>query len=103
MPTENGFRLQLIAHFPSSCSNVLYFPLYQQPRFSETPLKTDEDVNNWLRFYEMSAPLVCVGVLESHDPVSEVKSFQFGYFPGDCIHTNHPFSTHASYIFLGTA
>ena len=43
---------------------------HYQPRFSETPLKTDADVNNWLKFYEMSAPLVCVGVFESHDPVS---------------------------------
>ena len=40
-----------------------------QPDFSETPLNTDEDVNNWLQFYDMSAPLVCLSEFVSHDPV----------------------------------
>ena len=40
-----------------------------QPDFSDVPLNCDEDVDNWLNFYEMNAPLVCVGELVSHDPV----------------------------------
>ena len=44
--------------------------LLPQPRFSKDPLESDEAVNRWLKFYEMNAPLVCVGVFESVDPVS---------------------------------
>lgn len=38
--------------------------------FSTVPLNTDDDVNNWLHFYNMSAPLVALGTLVSGDPVS---------------------------------
>ena len=41
-----------------------------QPDFSSTPLNTDAAVDEWLQFYEMEAPLVCVGELISHDPVN---------------------------------
>uniref|UniRef100_A0A8B9PWN5 Chromosome 11 open reading frame 54 n=1 Tax=Apteryx owenii TaxID=8824 RepID=A0A8B9PWN5_APTOW len=40
------------------------------PEFSACPLNTDEDVNNWLKFFEMKAPLVCQPVIVSRDPVS---------------------------------
>ncbi|XP_060627086.2 ester hydrolase C11orf54 homolog [Anolis sagrei] len=36
--------------------------------FSECPLKTDAEVNNWLKFFEMKAPLICQPVLVSTDP-----------------------------------
>ncbi|KAM7443036.1 hypothetical protein ABFA07_008127 [Porites harrisoni] len=54
--------------------------IHVMPRFSETPLKTDADVNNWLKFYEMSAPLVCVGVFESHDPGLDLRVEHFHCF-----------------------
>ncbi|GJQ71658.1 hypothetical protein Trydic_g11354 [Trypoxylus dichotomus] len=31
--------------------------------FSTTPINSDEELNNWLRFYNMSAPLIAVGTL----------------------------------------
>ena len=40
-----------------------------QPDFSTTPIDSNEKVDEWLRFYEMSAPLVSVGCLVSTDPV----------------------------------
>lgn len=40
------------------------------PDFSTTPLHTEDDVNSWLKFYNMSAPLIAVGTLVSADPVS---------------------------------
>lgn len=44
----------------------------RQPReFSACPLYTNDDVNNWLKHFEVSAPLVCQSVLVSKDPVSE--------------------------------
>ena len=46
-----------------------------QPEFSEKPLNSNEDVNQWLRFYNMSAPLICLSVLISKDPVSGLASF----------------------------
>ncbi|KAJ8312158.1 hypothetical protein KUTeg_009531, partial [Tegillarca granosa] len=42
--------------------------LHIMPDFSATPLKSQSEVDNWLKFYEMDAPLVCVGELVSHDP-----------------------------------
>jgi len=40
------------------------------PDFSKTPIATDEKLNQWLRFYNMSAPLTAVGTFVSKDPVS---------------------------------
>jgi hypothetical protein len=42
--------------------------LHVMPDFSKTPLNTTEEKLSWLRFYDMSAPLVCLSVLHSHDP-----------------------------------
>ncbi|MEE6518600.1 hypothetical protein FKM82_029702 [Ascaphus truei] len=43
------------------------------PEFSACPLNTDEDVNRWLKFFEMRAPLICQSVFVSHDPVSPLR------------------------------
>ncbi|KAG9464735.1 hypothetical protein GDO78_019462 [Eleutherodactylus coqui] len=45
--------------------------LHVMPReYSVCPLNTDEDVDRWLKFYDMKAPLICQSVFISHDPVS---------------------------------
>ncbi|TKC47919.1 hypothetical protein EI555_012961 [Monodon monoceros] len=41
--------------------------------FSSCPLNSDEDVNKWLRFYEMKAPLVCLPVFISRDPGFDLR------------------------------
>ncbi|KAJ7320081.1 hypothetical protein JRQ81_019592 [Phrynocephalus forsythii] len=41
--------------------------------FSACPLNTDEDVNNWLKFFEMKAPLICQPVLVSQDPGFDLR------------------------------
>lgn len=38
--------------------------------FSTTLLDTEEQLNNWLRFYNMSTPLVAVGTFVSSESVS---------------------------------
>ncbi|NWX95789.1 CK054 hydrolase, partial [Nothoprocta ornata] len=43
------------------------------PEFSACPLNTDEDVNNWLKFFEMKAPLVCQPVIVSRDPGLDLR------------------------------
>ena len=43
------------------------------PKFSETPLESNEDVENWLKFYEMEAPFMNLSVFVSRDPVSLVN------------------------------
>ncbi|XP_066244806.1 ester hydrolase C11orf54 homolog isoform X1 [Euwallacea similis] len=35
--------------------------------FSKTPITDNNAVNNWLKFYEMSAPLIAVGTFTSND------------------------------------
>lgn len=37
------------------------------PEFSSTPLYSEDELNKWLNFYTMSAPLVAVGTLMSSD------------------------------------
>lgn len=44
------------------------------PDFSVTPIHTEEDLVNWLNFFNMSAPLIAVGTLVSADPVSNLGS-----------------------------
>lgn len=39
------------------------------PDFSKTPINTETDLNNWLKFFEVSTPLVGLGYLVSRDPV----------------------------------
>ncbi|XP_019385883.1 PREDICTED: ester hydrolase C11orf54 homolog [Crocodylus porosus] len=43
------------------------------PEFSACPLNTDEEVNNWLKFFEMKAPLVCQPVIVSRDPGFDLR------------------------------
>ncbi|XP_039612934.1 ester hydrolase C11orf54 homolog isoform X2 [Polypterus senegalus] len=43
------------------------------PEFSVCPLKTDDDVNNWLKYFEVSAPLICQSVLVSKDPGLDLR------------------------------
>jgi len=47
--------------------------LHVMPDFSKTPLKTDEDVEEWLHFYEADAPLVCLSTFVSHDPGLDLR------------------------------
>jgi hypothetical protein len=47
--------------------------------FSKTPINTDEELNNWLKFYNMSAPLVTVGTLINSDHVT-TDIFLFWFF-----------------------
>ncbi|KAI1285889.1 Ester hydrolase C11orf54 -like protein [Halotydeus destructor] len=39
--------------------------IHVMPDFSKTPLTSDDDVNNWLKFFECEAPLVCLSTLHS--------------------------------------
>ena len=47
--------------------------LHVMPDFSETPLNTNEDVNNWLNFYNMDSPLICLSVFHSNDPGMDLR------------------------------
>ena len=55
------------------------FDFSQQPDFSKTPLVTESDIFNWLKFYEMDAPLIHVGEIVSADPeVTTLEQFRNG-------------------------
>ncbi|XP_064612876.1 ester hydrolase C11orf54-like [Liolophura sinensis] len=51
--------------------------LHIMPSFSKVPLTCDEDVDKWLKYYEMSAPIICVGELISHDPDLDLRMEHF--------------------------
>lgn len=42
------------------------------PDFSKRPLTSGEDFNDWLKFYNMSAPLIAVGTLVTGQTVSKI-------------------------------
>ncbi|XP_073716722.1 ester hydrolase C11orf54 homolog isoform X1 [Misgurnus anguillicaudatus] len=43
------------------------------PEFSSCPLKTNEDVDKWLRYFEVSAPFICQSVMVSKDPGLDLR------------------------------
>ncbi|XP_003385232.1 PREDICTED: ester hydrolase C11orf54 homolog [Amphimedon queenslandica] len=47
--------------------------LHIMPDFSQTPLTTNEGVNKWLQFYNMSSPLTCLSVFISCDPGLDLR------------------------------
>jgi len=57
--------------------------LHVMPDFPSTPFKSMEDLDNWLQYYEMQAPLVCLSVFHSIDPGLELR-----------MEHTHCFSTH---------
>ena len=52
---------------------TLIIYVHTQPNFSERPLTCDAEVNEWLKFYEMSSPLVCLSEFVSHDPGLDLR------------------------------
>lgn len=42
--------------------------LHVMPHFSATPIESESGLNQWLKFFPMSAPLVCLSIFISHDP-----------------------------------
>eukprot|EP00037_Helgoeca_nana_P019285 m.187699 g.187699 ORF g.187699 m.187699 type:complete len:317 (-) comp24800_c0_seq1:208-1158(-) len=58
--------------------------LHVMPDFSETPLTTDSEVEDWLHFYNADAPLICLcGSAVSHDPGFDLR-----------VEHTHVFSSH---------
>jgi hypothetical protein len=42
--------------------------LHVMPDFSKEPLRSPAEVNDWLCYYDVDEPVVCVGEMVSHDP-----------------------------------
>lgn len=59
--------------------------------FSKTPLHSETDLNNWLKFYEVDTPLVGLGYLVSHDPDLDLRPQHFHLF------SNHGVGGHYHY------
>ena len=47
--------------------------LHVMPDFSPTPLSTDQQVNDWLRYFEAQAPLICLSTFHSTDPGQDLR------------------------------
>jgi len=47
--------------------------LHVMPDFSKTPITTNAQVDEWLNFYEMHAPLVCLSTFVAHDPGLDLR------------------------------
>ncbi|XP_059614336.1 ester hydrolase C11orf54 homolog [Phlebotomus argentipes] len=48
--------------------------------FSKTPINTEEQLNSWLKFYDMSAPLVAVGTLVTGEMDMDLRLQHFHSF-----------------------
>jgi len=57
--------------------------LHVMPPFSQTPLCSDDEVNQWLKYFEASAPLICLTAFHSVDPGQDLR-----------VEHTHCFSTH---------
>jgi len=55
------------------CATKGKLKIHVMPKFSEVPLQTDKDVENWLNFYEMDGPFTCLSVLVSNDPGLDLR------------------------------
>lgn len=49
-------------------------------QFSETPLNTEDDLNKWLTFHEMSAPLIAVGTMVTNEADLDLRLQHFHSF-----------------------
>ncbi|XP_002738479.1 ester hydrolase C11orf54-like [Saccoglossus kowalevskii] len=47
--------------------------IHIMPDFSEVPLDSNEKVDQWLKFFDMKAILVCLSVFISHDPGLDLR------------------------------
>lgn len=56
--------------------------LHVMPDFSTEPLEQDK-VGEWLKFYEVEAPLVCLSTFHSHDPGLALRMEHTHCFSGD--------------------
>ncbi|KAK2153234.1 hypothetical protein NP493_2342g00003 [Ridgeia piscesae] len=54
--------------------------IHVMPELSETPLITEEDVENWMKYYEMSAPLVCLGTFVTQETNLDLRVQHFHCF-----------------------
>lgn len=65
--------------------------MHIMPDFPKEPLLDDAAINRWLKFYNMSSPLICLGVLYSHDPGYDLRIEHFHGFShhGEGGHYHH--------------
>ncbi|KAI0230035.1 Ester hydrolase C11orf54 [Lamellibrachia satsuma] len=76
--------------------------IHVMPDFSEVPLNTEDDIAKWLNFYEMSAPLVCLGTFVTQVTDLDLRLQHFHCFSkhGDGGHF-HTDTTPADAQYLG--
>ena len=72
-----GLQMEFANH-PVSMGGVFIIKqgkanLHVMPDFSKSPLQTNQDVNQWLQYFDMSSPLVCLSVFHSHDPGLDLR------------------------------
>ncbi|KAF6776800.1 hypothetical protein AHF37_03205 [Paragonimus kellicotti] len=79
------------------------------PEFCAEPLDTPDKVKNWLKFFEMDAPVISVGTALSHDPQKwKVRLEHFHCFNSErskCGHchydTDGPAASYTAYLVPG--
>jgi hypothetical protein len=65
----NAFPTESIGLGGVFCAQKGQLKIHVMPEYSSEPLKSEADVENWLKFYKMDAPFTCYSVLVSKDPV----------------------------------
>ncbi|XP_050534412.1 ester hydrolase C11orf54 homolog isoform X2 [Daktulosphaira vitifoliae] len=51
--------------------------VHVMPEFSKTPINSEDDLNKWLKFFEIPTPLVGLGYFVSHDPGLDLRLQHF--------------------------
>lgn len=70
---ENQFPNESIGLGGVFCVKKGKVKIHVMPEFSRKPLQSDDDVENWLNFYEMDAPFTCLSVFVSKDPGLDLR------------------------------
>ncbi|XP_019876653.2 ester hydrolase C11orf54 homolog [Aethina tumida] len=83
---KDGFKDRLVGLGGAFVMKTGKAKQHVMPDFSKTPLKSDDDINNWLNFYTMSAPLIALGTLVNGEGPSEELDLRVQHF--------HSFSHH---------
>ena len=84
----SAMRLSLAKHFKDTTVGVGGVFLLKKGKakqhvmddFSKTPINTEDELNNWLKFYDMSAPLIAVGTFVTDEADLDLRLQHFHSF-----------------------
>ena len=76
---REGFPDKCIGLGGAFCVTKGKLKVHIMPNFSETPIHTAKEFEEWLKFYDMDAPFTCLSVLVSRDPGLDLERLEHSH------------------------